>query len=184
MKLKLIKSSSLSDWYLIERAEHANTSSIEQVGPHAFRYVHSGRITDADVEGSGAEMLAIAHAIETRSEASFPRCAVWFLDGEAFFCSPRNSTQDSDPMRALRRESTRLSWVPVHPKSVVPVLRIDYQTRRGARGHVLCRGIRVERIGPQSVRALDPDAPPRRQAHTALRLGPKGWSLIREAPEP
>jgi len=52
-----------------------------------------GDFSDASVEGTGAEMLAIAAAIESRGQDHFKRCEV-FVDErakEARFCSPRNT---------------------------------------------------------------------------------------------
>lgn len=82
MRLTCRKSAHLDDWYVIERAEHD--------GKHWC----SSRFSDADVEGTGAEMLAIADAIERREYEAFKRCAVTFEGGNAHFWSPRNSHRD------------------------------------------------------------------------------------------
>lgn len=77
MKIELRKSDGLDDWYTIERA------------------VLFGRISNADIEGSAEEMLALARAIKARGSASFKRCAVLCGLRFAYFCSPRNSTRDA-----------------------------------------------------------------------------------------
>ncbi len=52
-----------------------------------------GDFSDASVEGTGAEMLAIAAAIVHRGGAYFGRCEVYVdeREKEARFCSPRNT---------------------------------------------------------------------------------------------
>lgn len=98
-KLKLVKSD-LDDWYTIERAHHDNRHWMEplygydgrQIG-HSFQ--HSGRISDACVEGTLEEMKEIAQAIFEGTRASFKRCAVKYMeDGRVAFWSPRNSQRD------------------------------------------------------------------------------------------
>lgn len=98
MKLKLQNCG--DDWYTIERANHENKHDLrplydtegKQIGSALW---YSGRISDADVEGTGEEMQAIADAIENRASVGFKRCAVKFLgSGEFFlFWSPRNSQE-------------------------------------------------------------------------------------------
>jgi hypothetical protein len=67
-------------WYIIERAVPRWT-------------VENGeRFSDADVEGRGAEMLAIADAIKNRGHVAFRRCAVNVVNERVFFWSPRNSS--------------------------------------------------------------------------------------------
>lgn len=96
MKLTLTKSDFLDDWYLIERAEHDGRSWLEPIGPNATALRCSSRFSDADVEGTGAEMLAIADAIERRDRVSFKRCAVNARADPVTFCSPRNSRTDGE----------------------------------------------------------------------------------------
>ncbi|MFM9635017.1 hypothetical protein ACKI10_47055, partial [Streptomyces galilaeus] len=79
-------------WWLIERAEHDGRSWLE-LGPLGCTLRVSARFSDADVEGTGAEMRAIAQAILERRGAHAKRCAVYFEDGKAHFRSPRNSTR-------------------------------------------------------------------------------------------
>lgn len=94
-ELKLVHSDSLGDWYTIEKAEHPGT---ETMLPYAKDGSRQGlwlscRISDACVEGSAHEMLAIAKAIEDRKSVGFKRCAVAVDEAEGVvrFWSPRNS---------------------------------------------------------------------------------------------
>ncbi len=97
----LAKSDGLSDWYAIEWAEHPNKHWMERASsdfwPEAIYHhlCYSGRIGDCCIEGTAAEMLAIAEAIERGKDASFKRCAVWPVPGGFSLCSPRNSQQDA-----------------------------------------------------------------------------------------
>lgn len=87
-----IRESTIEDWYVIERAEHHGRMWLEPLpgGGMALRY--SGRFSDADIEGSAAEMRAIAKAIRDRTSVSFRRCAVVANAGDTVeFSSPRNS---------------------------------------------------------------------------------------------
>lgn len=89
-----IRKSELEDWYVIERLEHDGREWFESAGPNSMALRCSSRFSDADVEGPGEEMLAIAAAIENRGYASFRRCAVDARAPLVRFNSPRNSTQD------------------------------------------------------------------------------------------
>jgi len=92
MKLKLVKSEGMDNWYRIERAEHDGRQWLERTGPHQMALRCSSRFSDADVEGTAFEMRAIAQAIKARRAERFKRCAVT-IDGESVaFESPRNST--------------------------------------------------------------------------------------------
>jgi hypothetical protein len=96
MKIVLVKSDSLDDWYVVERAEHDGCQWLEPTGPNSMRFMDSARISDACVEGTAEEMRELAKAIKARGAASFKRCAVR-VDGErAYFCSPRNSTTEAE----------------------------------------------------------------------------------------
>lgn len=54
------------------------------------------RINGADIEGTAAEWMAIAVAIELGKDAGFKRCAVFRLpDGNYGVSSPRNSINHS-----------------------------------------------------------------------------------------
>jgi len=77
---KLTLRQSEIDWYVIKRANDPQ----------------DGRITDADVEGSGAEMLAIARAIEKRGRDDFKRCAVNAHMEPVLLWSPRNSQEHAE----------------------------------------------------------------------------------------
>jgi hypothetical protein len=92
--LTIVRCDDLDDWYTIELAEHSNTEWWEDLGDNCFAYCHSGRISDASVEGSLAEMKEIAAAIRNRSSVDFRRCAVRCDDSSAYFCSPRNSERE------------------------------------------------------------------------------------------
>lgn len=96
MKLKIRKSESLGDWYVIERAEHDGRMWLEPIGRGGMSLRSSARFSDADVEGRAEEMLAIAKAIEEGRDESFRRCAVRIEGHRAFFWSPRNSETDGE----------------------------------------------------------------------------------------
>jgi hypothetical protein len=103
-KLTLIKGDS-PDWYLIEWAEHAQQHWLERTGPNVLALRWTGRISDADVEGTAAEMLAIAEAIERGESVYFKRCAV-SVDGNRYtLSSPRNS---QDPGIISRAQASQL----------------------------------------------------------------------------
>lgn len=87
------KSEHLDDWYVVERAEHDGHEWYEETEPGGFSLHLSSRISNADVEGSGSEMLAIADAIDAESDLRFYRCAVRVQHGRALLWSPRNSSQ-------------------------------------------------------------------------------------------
>lgn len=92
--LTLRKSDSLDDWYVIEWAEHENRGWIERTEyGGAFRW--SGRVSDADVEGTANEMRAIADAIEAGRSESFRRCAAHVCERGYQLSSPRNSQREA-----------------------------------------------------------------------------------------
>lgn len=96
MKIVLKKSNNLEDWYTIECAQHENRQWLEPTGPNSMQLMYSGRISDACVEGTAAEMIELAKAIKARGSASFKRCAVR-VDGErAYFRNPRSSERDAE----------------------------------------------------------------------------------------
>jgi len=112
------------DWWTIERAEHQQKEWVEPVpgaGAGAFRFMHSGRISDACVEGPSHEMLALAEAIEKRKSEGFRRCAVTYRIGASnprvdtfALSSPRNSTEpgiltieEADELAANIRETLK-----------------------------------------------------------------------------
>lgn len=96
MKLKLIHQEDMGDWYTIERAIHDNRHWIETKEEQDLKVhncMYSGRICDADVEGTLQEMVDIAWAIKRRGEESHKRCSVKFIGDGFEFDSPRNSQQ-------------------------------------------------------------------------------------------
>lgn len=92
--MRLILKYDIDDWYTIEKAEHENRTRIKQIGKNSFSFMDSARISNACVEGTGEEMIAIARAIENRTGVAFKRCAVFFADDGVHFWSPRNSRTD------------------------------------------------------------------------------------------
>ena len=93
-RLVIVKCECLDDWYTIELAEHDGREWLESTGRNSMVLRYSGRISDACVEGTSTEMLAIADAIERRASVSFKRCEVRISGDRAFFRSPRNSQRD------------------------------------------------------------------------------------------
>ena len=103
-ELVAVPSEGLDDWFVIERAAHDGSSWFVDVNgikiPPAALHMHSvlgfqcsSRICDADVEGSRAEMQALANAILKGTSVSFKRAAVAYggANGAFYFWSPRNS---------------------------------------------------------------------------------------------
>jgi hypothetical protein len=120
--LTMVDSGVLDDWYLIERAAHDGRAWMEMdADGSGGRFMTSGRITNADVEGHGCEMFEIARAIEKRGRYSAKRCAVMVEGDRATFWSPRNSiTYASVPLAvadALAREIREKLGVP--PRELV-----------------------------------------------------------------
>lgn len=123
------------DWFTIERAEHDNEFGLEPTDdPDCHAVTYTGRISDADVEGSAEEMLSIAEAIEKRGSCSFKRCAVSVEGDIVRFRSPRNSMrsgivrlEDADALAAeiraklggVKKSTKRLYTVEVRTKVVV-----------------------------------------------------------------
>lgn len=95
-RLALVKSEWIDDWWLIERAEHDGRTWLEVDADGDTHFRHSSRVGDADVEGTGEEMLALAQAIRARGSYSARRCAVAVDErrGHAAFGSPRNGRVD------------------------------------------------------------------------------------------
>ena len=111
MRLTLRKSEFLDDWYVIERAEHEGEPWVEDHGDGTGSLRDPARFSDADVEGTAAEMCAIATAIEKRDHAAFRRCAVSTHSAGVSFWSPRNSQEsgyvslaEADELAALIRK--------------------------------------------------------------------------------
>lgn len=81
----------MEDWFVIDRRDHDHTRWYERT-EYGVAVMCSSRISDADIEGTGAEMLAIADAITARSSESFRRCECIHVDGGFELSSPRNSS--------------------------------------------------------------------------------------------
>ncbi len=94
MRIKLQKSEHMDDWYTIVRQEHDGREWWEDTGPNRQTLRKSERISDACVEGTAAEMIALAEGIKTTHAVSFKRCSVFFDKDGVHFCSPRNSQVD------------------------------------------------------------------------------------------
>jgi hypothetical protein len=94
-EVKLTVKDAGNDWWVIERAEHNGGSWFERT-PYGMAFMTASRFSDADVEGTGTEMLDIAAAIENRSRESHKRCAVDARTEPVRFCSPRNSQRDGE----------------------------------------------------------------------------------------
>jgi len=90
--LKLVKcdAAGFGDWYLIERAVHDGKEWWKE-DEHGASFMRSARISDADVEGTLAEMKGIAKAIRARGDVSYRRCSVSVVGDRVRFSSPRNS---------------------------------------------------------------------------------------------
>ncbi len=89
-EITLCKLEGLPDWYSIEWAEHENRVWTKPI-PGGLALMYSGRICDADVEGTSHEMLAIADAIDNRLSVSFRRCEARNIQVGYALSSPRNS---------------------------------------------------------------------------------------------
>lgn len=89
MKLELRKSD-WHDWYIIEIADVEPKEWLQEEDD-GFSYHTNTRISDAEVEGTRAEMLAIANAIDTNTFVKFKRCAVDARTNVVQLWSPRNS---------------------------------------------------------------------------------------------
>ena len=109
MRLTIRKSDNLEDWYVIERAEHDGRMWVRQDAPNVSSLMSSARFSDADVEGTAAEMVALADAIEKRALGlDARRCAVDARKDRVEFWSPRNSSTSGyctiEEATALARE--------------------------------------------------------------------------------
>lgn len=90
----------IPDWWVIELAEHDGVEELRPTGPNSASWFSSARMSDADVEGTSAEMMAIAVAIELREYVGFKRCAVDASKEPVEFWSPRNSQRPGMVSRA------------------------------------------------------------------------------------
>lgn len=97
VELTLRRSTSSDDWWCIERKDHDGRTWIEEHWVNGIGRIGycmtSARLGDhrADIEGTGAQMMEIADAIERRSEADFKRVAVQWAEDGVLLWSPRNS---------------------------------------------------------------------------------------------
>ncbi len=101
-------------WYVIERAEHDGRSWLEKT-EYGHSYMHSARFSDADVEGTGSEMHAIAAAIEGRTIEFFKRCSVDATSDPVRFSSPRNSQTEGLATRAAADDLAKQIRATVKP---------------------------------------------------------------------
>lgn len=113
------------DWYLIERAEHSGQKWLQEEtmenGNSIGYHMTSARISDACVEGTKSEMLAIAEAIEEGGEYSAKRCAVKTIGDRVLFHSPRNSqVRASVAMKAALGLASLIRGLKFSPKRVEP----------------------------------------------------------------
>jgi hypothetical protein len=99
IQLTIRKSSCMDDWYLIERKYHDGKEWFNKI-PGGSELCCSSRIGNADIEGTGEEMLSIAKAIDEMKNIGFRRCAVEFTKDGVLFASPRN-TIDTGPSVTL-----------------------------------------------------------------------------------
>jgi len=92
----VLHTSDIDDWFTIEHAVHEGKHAMEQIpGMRGIRLTYTGRISDADVEGTAADMRAIAAAIRERGEYITKRCMVDATGERALFSSPRNSMRSA-----------------------------------------------------------------------------------------
>lgn len=87
------KNDDLGDWWVIERAEHDGRFWTERAGPNSSELHCSSRIGNADIEGTAAEMRALAEAIVAGGHASFKRCSAATTEEGVLLSSPRNSIE-------------------------------------------------------------------------------------------
>ena len=93
MKIVIRKSEWLSDWYLIERAEHNNTEWFEGDEFGSSLHCSSRLVSNASIEGTLEEMQMIAEAIFNKSKEEFKRVAADATGDMVELWSPRNSTK-------------------------------------------------------------------------------------------
>ena len=95
--LALVHNEDMGDWYCIEWAHHDGRSGLRAEEAGCYSFWHSGRVSDADVEGYAEHMRGIAKAIRERGFYSAKRCCVEVHDdGRVELHSPRNSTGGSE----------------------------------------------------------------------------------------
>lgn len=107
MKIGFVRSNAISNWFTVERTDVKPRFWIERVENELGGYSQlcsSLRISDADVEGTEAEMIAIARAVIDGQSISFRRCATSTNGDKVMFWSPRNSQH---PGEVPREEAVR-----------------------------------------------------------------------------
>ena len=83
----------MTDWFVVDRTNHNNDEWMEPDDERSRSLILSSRISDADIEGSKSEMIALAQAILNGKEFSAKRCAVSSSTevDRVMMWSPRNS---------------------------------------------------------------------------------------------
>ena len=94
MKLGIEKADCIDNWYVIYRVDVAPRIWFEKTGDNVLSLMDSTRISDADVEGTRIEMLALADAIVEKKRIEFHRCAIDATQEPIKLWSPRNSRKD------------------------------------------------------------------------------------------
>ena len=89
--LVLQRVDSMTLWYTIDRAVHANVTGFRPIEGGGMELFCSSRISDADIEGTLEEMLDLAKMIQKRGLYGARRCAVECKGDRAELWSPRNS---------------------------------------------------------------------------------------------
>jgi hypothetical protein len=92
MKIILEKCGISEDWYSIVRAEHDGREWYENNGNYTQYMLSKRLVPNACIEGNSYEMKELAKAIRSRTDLSFKRCAVKFVEGVVYLYSPKNST--------------------------------------------------------------------------------------------
>lgn len=93
---KVKRSEFVQDWYVVVRTHHDGKTWLEPAVHEGVPYLSlktSERLSDADIEGTREEMIALMTAILDGKEASFKRCGAEPVDDGWLLGSPRNSTE-------------------------------------------------------------------------------------------
>lgn len=93
IRMVIVKSDWMEDWWVLEREEHDGREWFERVGPNASALRMSSRIGNADIEGTTREWKGIAAAIRARGSDHNKRCAVSCEPEGVYLSSPRNSIE-------------------------------------------------------------------------------------------
>lgn len=92
----------IDDWYIIEKAEHDGREWLEPF-PGGASLMLSSRISDADIEGTGSQMLALAKAVLAGRAFHAKRCAAEPVENRWELWSPRNSQERGSVPDAVAR---------------------------------------------------------------------------------